>query len=56
LVIKHDGKKKKRLGRPVFRWHDNIKIYLQYVSKVYLVQDRDKCLALVNEVMKLRVP
>jgi len=49
------------LGRPGFRWEDNIKMYLQEVgcggmNWIKLAQDRDRRRALVNAVMNLRVP
>jgi len=52
---------KRPLGRPRRRWEDNIKMDLQEVGCggvdwIELAQDRDKCRALVNAVMNLRVP
>ena len=52
---------KRPLGRPRRRWEDNIKMDLQEVGCggvdwIELAQDRDRWLALVNSVMKLRVP
>ena len=52
---------KRPLGRPRFRWEDNIKMDLQEVGYggvdcIELAQDRDRWRALVNAVMKLRVP
>ena len=49
------------LGRPRRRWEDNIKMDLQEVGFggmdwIYLDQDTDSWRALVNAVMKLRVP
>jgi hypothetical protein len=49
------------LGRPRRRWEDNIKMDLKeigfdYVDWIHLVQDRDRWRALVNTVMRLRVP
>ena len=49
------------LGRPRRRWEDNIKMDLQEVGCgsvdwMELAQDRDGWRALVNAVMKLRVP
>jgi len=57
LMGKPEGKRP--LGRP--RWEDNIKMDLQVVGCggmgwIELAQDRDKWWALVNVVMKLRVP
>ena len=58
LVGKPKGKR--LLGRPRRRWEDNIKMALQEVVRggmdwIYLAQDRDRCRALVNAVMNLRV-
>jgi len=58
LVRKPEGKRP--LGKPRRRWEDNIKMDLQEVGWrgmgwVELAQDRDKCRALVNVVMNLRV-
>ena len=49
------------LGRARRKWEDNIKMDLQEVGCVGmdwidLAQDRDRWRALVNPVMKLRVP
>ena len=49
------------LGRSRRRWEDNIKMDLQDVRSegmdcIELAQDRDRCRALVNAVMNLRVP
>jgi hypothetical protein len=49
------------LGRPRRRWEDIIKMDLQEVgcgglNWIELVEDRDRWRALVNAVMKLRVP
>ena len=49
------------LGRSRRRWKDNIKMDLQEVDWggmdcIALAQDRDRWRALVNAVMKLRVP
>ena len=59
LVGKPEGKRP--LGRPRHRWEDNIKMDLQEVGCggmdwIELAQVRDKWRALVNAVMKLRVP
>jgi len=48
-------------GRPRRRWEDNIKMDLQEMGCggmdwIELDQDRDRWWALVNAVMKLRVP
>jgi hypothetical protein len=52
---------KKPLGRPRFRWEDNIKINLQEVEGgcgdwMELAQDRDRWRALVGTVRDFRVP
>jgi len=58
LVGKPEGKRP--LGRPRLRWEDNIKMDLREVGRrgdwMELAQDRDRWRALVNTVMKLRVP
>jgi hypothetical protein len=59
LVRKPEGKKP--LGRPRRRWVDNIEMNLLEkgwggVDWIGLAQDRDKWKALMNAVMKLRVP
>jgi hypothetical protein len=59
LVGKPEGKRP--LGRPRRIWVDNIKMDLLEigwgsVDWIGLAQDRDKWRALVNAVMKLRVP
>jgi hypothetical protein len=59
LVGKPEGKRP--LGRPMCRWEDNIKMYLQEVECggmdwIGLAQDRDRWRTIVNAVMNLRVP
>ena len=59
LVGKTEGKRS--LRRPRLRWQDNIKMDLQEVGWrdmdwIYLAQDRYSWRAVVNAVMKLRVP
>jgi len=59
LVGKSEGKRP--LGRPRHRWEDYIKMDLQEVGCgvmdwIKLAQDRDRCRALINAVMNLRVP
>jgi hypothetical protein len=59
LVGKPEGKRP--LGRPRRRWEDNIKVDLQEVGCggmdwIELAQDRDRWRALLNAVIKLRVP
>jgi hypothetical protein len=51
---------KRPLGRPRRRWEDNIRMDLQEVECggmdwIGLAQDRERWLAIVNAVMKLRV-
>ena len=58
LVQKLEGKRP--LGRPRFRWENNIKMDLQEVGCggmdwIELAQDRDKWWALVNAGMNLRI-
>jgi len=58
LVGKPEGKRP--LGRPRRKWEDNIRMDLQDVGYgdmdwIELAQDRDKWLALLNEI-NLRVP
>jgi hypothetical protein len=47
------------LGRPRRRWEDDVKINLREVDRgmdqIDLAQGRDRCRAVVNTVMKLRV-
>jgi hypothetical protein len=59
LVEKPEGKR--RLGRPRRRWMDNVKMDLLEIGVnvldwIGLAQDRYRWRALVNSVMKLRVP
>jgi hypothetical protein len=59
LVGKPEGKRP--LGRPRRRWMNNIKmdileIGLSVVDWIGLSRDRNRWRALVNSVMKLRVP
>jgi len=59
LVGKPEGKRP--LGRPRYRWEDNIKMDLQEVGGGWgdwmeLAQDTDMWRALVSTVMNLRVP
>jgi hypothetical protein len=59
LMEKPEGKKP--LGRPRHRWVDNNKIDLREagrggMDRMDLAQHRDQWRALVNTVMKLRVP
>ena len=59
LVGKPEGKRP--FGRPRRRWEDNIKTDLQEVACegmdwIDLAQDKDRCRAVVNAVMNLRVP
>ena len=59
LVGKPEGKRP--LGRPRYRWVDNIKMDLKevgcgYLDWIGLAQDRDRWRTLVSAVMNLRVP
>ena len=59
LVGKPDGKRP--LGRPKYRWEDNIGMDLEEVGRgcgdrMELAQDRDSWRALVSTVMYFRVP
>jgi hypothetical protein len=58
LVGRSEGRRP--LRRPRRRWEDNIKMDLQEMGWsmdwIELAQDRDRWRALVNAVMKLRVP
>jgi len=52
---------KRPLGRPRFRWENNIKMDFQEVGCggmdwIELAQDRERWWGLVNEVKNLRVP
>ena len=60
-VLVGKPEEKRTLGRPWGIWEDNIKLDLKEmgcggVDWIGLAQDRDKWRALVNAVMKLRVP
>jgi hypothetical protein len=59
LMGKPDGKRP--LGRPIYRWVDNIKMDLREIGWgcmdwINLSQGRDQRRALVKTVTKLRVP
>jgi hypothetical protein len=59
LVGRPEGRRP--LGRPRRRWEDNIKMDLREigfedVDWIHWAQDRNRCRALVNTVMNLRVP
>jgi hypothetical protein len=59
LVGKPEGRRP--LGRPRRRWLDNIRMDLveirwDDVDCIGLAQDRDRCRALVNSILNLRVP
>jgi len=60
-VLVRKPEEKRPLGRPRHGWEDNIKLDLQEVEFggmdwIELAQNRDRCRALVNSVMNLRVP
>jgi len=60
-VVVGKNKKKRPMGKPRRRWEDNIKMDLQEVGCggmdwIKLAWDRNSWRALVNAVMKLRVP
>jgi hypothetical protein len=60
-VLAGNPEGKRAFGRLRLRWEDNIKVDLQKVGcgcmdGIELAQDRDRWRALVNAVMKLRVP
>jgi hypothetical protein len=59
MVGKPEGKRP--LGRPRYRWENNIKMDLQEMGCgsmdwIGLAQDRDRWRALLNAVINLRVP
>ena len=59
LAAKHEGKRP--LGRPRYRWENNIKMDLQEmgcggVDWIGLTKDRDRWRELVKAVMTLRFP
>jgi len=60
-VLVGKPERNKLLGRPRRRWKDNIKMDFREVGCgsvdwIELLQDRDRWRAIVNAVMKLRVP
>jgi hypothetical protein len=54
MILGGNPEGKRPLGRPRRRWVDNIKMDLREIG--WYGWDRDKCRALVNMVMNLRVP
>jgi hypothetical protein len=59
-VLMGNPEGKRPLGRPRRRWEDGIRMDLREigwgsVDWIQLAQDRDRCRALVNMVMNLRV-
>jgi len=60
-VLEGKPERRRPLGRPRFRWADNIRMDLQevgcgYMDWIGLAQNRDRWRTLVSEVMNLRVP
>jgi hypothetical protein len=60
-VMVDKPEEKRPLGRPRFRWEDNMKMDLQEVGcggvhLICLAQNRERWRTLVNAVMNLRVP
>ena len=58
-VLEGKPEGKRPLGRPRYRWKDNIKMHQEVgggLDCICLVLDRDRLWSLVNAVMKLRVP
>ena len=56
-----EPKGKRPIGRPMYRWEDNIKMDLQEegcggMDWIEVAQDWDRWQALLNAVMNLRVP
>ena len=61
MVLVGKPEVKRLLGRPRYRWEDNIKIDIQEVGWggwdwLVLVQEGDRWQALLNAVMNLPVP
>ena len=61
MILMGKPERKRPLGRPIRRWEDNIKMDLQEVGFggmdwIEVAQDRDRWRALVNALMKFRVP
>jgi hypothetical protein len=59
-VLMGKPEEKRPLGRPKRRWEDGIRMDLREtgwgsVDWIQLAQDRDRCRALVNTVINLRV-
>jgi hypothetical protein len=49
-------RKERPLRRPTRRWEDNFKMDLTEIGWIYLAQDGDQQLVLVNTVVNLLVP
>jgi hypothetical protein len=59
-VLMGKPERKRALGRPRHRWEDRIRMDLREIGWVSVdwiqfAQDRDRCRAVVNTVMNLRV-
>jgi hypothetical protein len=60
-ILVGNPERKRQLGRPKYRWLENIKMDLREIGWgdvcwINLGQDRDQSRVLVNTVMNLRVP
>jgi hypothetical protein len=59
FTLEGKPKMKRKLGRSVCRWEDNIKVslemYLEGVVWIYLCQNRNQLLITMDTIMKCRV-
>jgi hypothetical protein len=60
-ILEGKPERKSPLGRPRRRWVDNIKMDLRKIERdgvdsIGMAQDRDQWRALVNTVLKVRIP